>query len=287
MNLREPIECSWQVNGLKIGGLAWGDSTLPPLLMLHGWLDNAASFAMLAPELENHHVVAIDLTGHGQSDRRSADASYQIWDDLPEILGVLEQLGWDEFHLLGHSRGAIISTLIAGAFPERVKRLVLLDAMFPEAVPEEEFCEQLRKSVDQKPALLVARNRVFSTLEDGVALRTNAQLNSDAAALLVERGVKACEGGLTWTSDRRLYGASAVKLTDGQIRAVSQGLTMPTLLLLAESGRMDQSEAFNALLAQNEALVVERVVGGHHFHMETPLAPLSLRISSFLQEEIL
>ena len=287
MSVRAPAECSWQVNGLKIGGLAWGDSQLPPVLMLHGWLDNAASFALLAPELEDHHVVAIDLTGHGRSDRRSADASYQIWDDLPEILGVLEQLGWLEFDLLGHSRGAIIATLFAGAFPERVKRLVLLDAMFPEAVPEGEFGQQLRKSLDQKPGLLVARNRVFITLEDGIALRTNAQLNPGAAALLVERGVQACEGGLTWTTDRRLYGASAVKLTDGQIRAVSRGLTMPALLLLAKNGRMDQSEAFNALIALNQELVVERVVGGHHFHMETPLKSLSLRISNFLQGEIL
>ncbi|MFK8048010.1 MAG: alpha/beta fold hydrolase [Halioglobus sp.] len=287
MNSRGPIECSWQVNGLTIGGLVWGDSKLPPILMLHGWLDNAASFALLAPELQNHHVVAIDLTGHGRSDRRSSDASYQIWDDLPEVLGVLEQLGWTEFDLLGHSRGAIIATILAGAFPERIKRLVLLDAMFPAAVPEEEFSVQLRKSLEQKPGLLTASNRVFGSLEEGIALRTNAELNSDAATLLVERGVESCGGGFTWTTDRRLHGASAVKLTAGQIGSLAQRITMPTLLLLAENGRMDQSEAFRELIALNQELLVERVVGGHHFHMETPLKPLSLRISSFLQGEIL
>ncbi|MFT7177057.1 MAG: pimeloyl-ACP methyl ester carboxylesterase [Halioglobus sp.] len=255
--------------------------------MLHGWLDNAASFAMLAPQLQEHHVVAIDLTGHGQSDRRSADASYQIWDDLPEIFGVIEQLGWSKFDLLGHSRGAIISTLIAGAFPERVKRLVLLDAMFPEAVSEQSFCDQMRKAIDQKPALLVAKNRVFPALSDGIVLRTNAQLNPEAAALLVARGVKACDEGLTWTTDRRLYGASAVKLTEGQIQAVSQRLTMPTLLLLAEGGRMDQAEASNEMLAHTRGVTVERVIGGHHFHMEPPLQPLAVKILSFLHGEVL
>ncbi|MFT4824274.1 MAG: pimeloyl-ACP methyl ester carboxylesterase [Halioglobus sp.] len=287
MSFPEPTECSWQVNGLKVGGLCWGDSQLPPILMLHGWLDNAASFAMLAPQLQEHHVVAIDLTGHGQSDRRSADASYQIWDDLPEIFGVIEQLGWSKFDLLGHSRGAIISTLIAGAFPERVKRLVLLDAMFPEAVSEQSFCDQMRKAIDQKPALLVAKNRVFPALSDGIVLRTNAQLNPEAAALLVARGVKACDEGLTWTTDRRLYGASAVKLTEGQIQAVSQRLTMPTLLLLAEGGRMDQAEASNEMLAHTRGVTVERVIGGHHFHMEPPLQPLAVKILSFLHGEVL
>jgi len=283
MTERTPVECSWNVNGLAIRGLAWGDHNLPPMLMLHGWLDNAASFALLAPAIRDRYVVAIDLTGHGRSDRRSADASYQIWDDLPEILGVLDLLGWDEFDLLGHSRGAIISALFASAFSERVKRLVLLDAIFPQAVAENLFSEQLRKSLEQTPKLLVASNRVFKTLSEGTKLRTNKQLNSEAAALLVERGTVACDGGYTWTTDRRLHGASAVKLTPGQISSVSERLTMPTLLLLAEGGMVDRSDDFHSLLSLTGELTLERVSGGHHFHMEPPVQALANRISGFVR----
>ena len=138
MSHREPLEQSWTVNGLKLCGLCWGNPRQAPLLMLHGWLDNAASFRMLAPLLRDFYVVALDLTGHGRSDRRSDDASYQIWDDLPEILGIVQQLGWSRFDLLGHSRGAIIAGLLASAFPERIKQLILLDAISPQAVPEQE-----------------------------------------------------------------------------------------------------------------------------------------------------
>lgn len=67
---RESSELSWQINGLNLCGLSWGTPDLPPLLMLHGWLDNAASFALLAPLMKGYYVVAIDLTGHGKSDRR-------------------------------------------------------------------------------------------------------------------------------------------------------------------------------------------------------------------------
>ena len=70
-------ELQWQVHGLTIAGLAWGNPDNPPLLALHGWLDNANSFALLAPALEDFYVVALDLTGHGQSSRRSEDATYQ------------------------------------------------------------------------------------------------------------------------------------------------------------------------------------------------------------------
>ena len=143
MSQRPPVQRRWEVNGLTLEGLCWGEESLPPLLALHGWLDNAASFEVLAPLLHDHYVVALDLTGHGRSSRRSDDASYQIWDDLPEIMGVIEQLGWQTFDLMGHSRGAIISTLLASAIPQRVKHLVLLDAVTPQAVPEKDFPKQL------------------------------------------------------------------------------------------------------------------------------------------------
>ena len=88
----QPRERSWRVHGLELRGLSWGEAGAHPVLCLHGWLDNAASFSVLAPRLENCHVVALDLTGHGRSSWRSDDATYQIWDDLPEIQGVVDAL---------------------------------------------------------------------------------------------------------------------------------------------------------------------------------------------------
>ena len=279
---RDPKELFWQVNGLTLSGLSWGDDRLPPLLMLHGWLDNAASFSLLAPLLTDYYVVAVDLTGHGQSDQRSADANYQIWDDLPEIIGVLEQLAWADFDLLGHSRGAIIATLLASSFPEKIKHLALLDAIAPQAVPEQEFPGQLRKYLEQKTPLLQAKNRVFSDLKDAVQRRKKNGLNEAAAQLIVERGLTICDGGMTWTTDRRLYGASAVKLTAGQIQAVLKNLTMPALLLLAEGGSMALAEELKSTRDAAPQLQIEFVVGGHHFHMESSVASIADRIQHFL-----
>ena len=47
-----------------------------PVLALHGWLDNAASFARLAPKLQGLRIVALDFAGHGHSDHRAAGAGY-------------------------------------------------------------------------------------------------------------------------------------------------------------------------------------------------------------------
>ena len=47
-------ECHWEVHGLRLAGLAWGDPASPPVLCLHGWLDNAASFDALASLLPDY-----------------------------------------------------------------------------------------------------------------------------------------------------------------------------------------------------------------------------------------
>jgi pimeloyl-ACP methyl ester carboxylesterase len=272
----------FEVNGLAISGLSWGDPAEAPLLALHGWLDNAASFACVAPLLQGYHVIALDLTGHGQSDWRSADASYQIWDDLPEVLGVVDALGWDSFNLIGHSRGAIISTLLASSFPERVEKLIMLDALSPGPVVAEQFPQQLRKALIEKPALLGRDNRVFSSVEAAIDSRCRTGLSRAAAEMLVKRSVRGCQQGLTWTTDPRLHGASAVKLTDGQIRAVLLGLEMPTLLMAAQTNARRMPDMVQQAKEYIPSVLVEEVEGGHHFHMESATADVAQRILAFL-----
>lgn len=281
---RNARELQWHVNGLELAGLGWGRQGDRPLLALHGWLDNAASFARLGPLLEGYSVVAPDLTGHGQSARRSADASYQIWDDLPELLGIVDALGWDTFDLVGHSRGGIIATLLASAFPDRVKHLVLLDAVSPGPVPAGEFPRQMRKALRDKFALLERDNRVFESIDEAVASRTRRGLSEEAARQLVERSLRNCPGGVTWTTDPRLHGASAVKLTDDQIRAVLGALSMPTLLVIAGQNPHQMPEMGEYARSRIDSLVVRVVDGGHHLHMESPVREVAGHLVHFLSD---
>lgn len=280
----QPRSLSWMVNGLRLEGLCWGDATGRPLLCLHGWLDNAASFSLLAPLLEGYHVVAVDLTGHGRSSRRSADAGYQVWDDLPELDGLVAQLGWDQFNLMGHSRGAVIGSLFASTRPQRIRRLVLLDAVMPRPVAEAAFPVQMARFMADKKRLLNRDSRVFVSFAEAVRTREDTGLTEQAARLLVERNLKACAGGYTWTIDPRLQGASAVKLTGGQIRAVLEKLTMPTLLLLAAETYVTRPELAADARRYVAQLTVEAVEGGHHFHMEAGAAHVARRVMEFLRD---
>jgi pimeloyl-ACP methyl ester carboxylesterase len=285
MSLMTARDVHWHVHGLDLAGLYWGEPSGTPVLCLHGWLDNAASFATLGPLLEGCHVVAPDLTGHGRSQWRSLDATYQIWDDLPEVLGIIGELGWDRFNLIGHSRGAIIASLFAASFPERVASLVMLDAVGPQPVPAASFPGQLRRFLEDKGRMLARENRVVPSIEQAVAARQDKGLASEPARLLAERNLRPCDGGFTWTTDPRLRGASAVKLGAEQVSAVLGALSMPTLLMLASRGLGGQHAELESMARQSiPGLEMEYVDGSHHFHMESVIIGLVGRILEFIGE---
>ncbi|PLW68802.1 alpha/beta fold hydrolase [Pseudohalioglobus lutimaris] len=279
-----PVERAWDVHGLHLTAQCWGDPESPPVLALHGWLDNAASFAPLAACLADaFYVVALDLSGHGQSGWRSADATYQVYDDLPQIRGIIEQLGWSKFALIGHSRGAIIGTLFAATFPELVSRLILLDGIVPSPLEPAGFVDQMRNFVIEKERLLNRQYRIFESEQQAVMVREEQGLNRASAQLIAMRNLRACEGGFTWSTDPRLRGASAVKMTTEQIDVVLAAVTTPTLLMAAEQGLAGKHpEVFQSLEERMPDIKLEQVPGGHHFHMENGVVTLAQRLQRFL-----
>lgn len=287
MSPADAVELQWEVDGLRMAGLAWGERTQAPVLALHGWLDNAASFACLAPCLaEEFYVVAPDLTGHGGSDWRSADATYQVYDDVPQLHGLVSQLGWERFGLIGHSRGAIIASLFSACFPGMVSPLVLLDGISPPPLPGGAFVSQLRQFVLDRERLQSRRPRVFTDQRSASRVREEQGLSPAAAGLIARRNLRAVEGGYTWTMDPRLRGASAVKMTPEQVDAMLSALPGPVLLLLAEGGLAGtHSDKFVSLGERIPDLIREWVPGSHHFHMEEGVDKLGSRIARFLREQ--
>lgn len=285
MNPANAEALAWQVNGLSLAGLSWGKTTDRPVLALHGWLDNAASYAFLAPHMAGCRVVAPDLTGHGLSDHRSADASYHIYDDLPELLGILDALGWREFHLMGHSRGAIIAMLLASTHPERVLSLSLMDGLIPPPMADAEFPAQLRKALDDKQTLLGKESRALAGEEAAIAVRLRRGMSREAAVQIVRRNVlQAPDGTLRWRTDPRLQGASAMKLTLAQCEAALQALEMPTQVLFATDTAYRAPGLEELVATHVRNATVEQVVGHHHFHMEPGCDEVAGRLVRFMAQ---
>jgi len=83
-------------DGLVVAAKAWGPATGPPVLALHGWLDNANTFDRLGPPLAaaGLRVICIDFPGHGKSAHRSPDAVYAFTDYVYYVWALAKQLKW-------------------------------------------------------------------------------------------------------------------------------------------------------------------------------------------------
>lgn len=253
---------------MEVAAHLYGPEDGRPVIALHGWLDNAASFSRLAPMLSGVRIVALDLPGHGLSDHRPPGVSYQLWDYASEVLQTAEQFGWKRFSLLGHSLGAIISVLIAGAVPERIERLALIDGVIPytgeaEAAPQK-LGEALRAllKVDHK------RKPVYTRFEQAVEARMKGvgAVSREAAERLAQRGLMPVSGGYTWRTDPRLMLPSPMRLSRAHALAFAGQVACPASLVLAEQGLMSDRESIE--LIESLPFEVHRLAGGHHLHLD-------------------
>ena len=235
-------------------------------------------------------IVALDMPGHGLSDHRSPDSTYQIWDDVPQLLGVLEQLGGENHILIGHSRGGMIASLIAAVAPERVRALITLDAML--ALPNDDaaLITQFRSFLRDRERQSNKPVRVFASVDEYIERRTRAGEPATIAAQLADRSLRETRSGLEWRGDPRLSGASAIKLNAGQNKALLEALTMPVLNIWASpSARMQRlTDAARALAARHVAdLTVADIAGHHHWHMEDEAAGrIAAEIMMFLEAKL-
>ncbi|MCX7619650.1 MAG: alpha/beta hydrolase [Acidimicrobiales bacterium] len=100
-----------------------------PLLLLHGFTGSREDFADWFEKLADAgwHVVAPDHRGHGGSAKPDKEEAYSLATLAADALVLADQLGWEEFVVLGHSMGGMVAQLIAIDAPERVAALVLMD----------------------------------------------------------------------------------------------------------------------------------------------------------------
>ena len=236
-----------------------------PVIALHGWLDNANSFARLAPKLSGLRIVAVDFAGHGHSDHRPRGAGYALADYAFDVLCVAEQLGWKQFALLGHSLGAIVSVIIAGSFPERVTRLALIDGIVLRSGPDIDAAENMGKALEAQLAHGHKRKSVHPTLDRAIEARMKGMVavSREAAELLAQRGLMPVPGGYSWRSDSRLTLPSPLRLTDAQAMSFVRRVTCPTMLVVAEEGMLvNHPELLDRL-----PFTLKRLAGGHHLHL--------------------
>lgn len=267
-----PEELALQTPYLRLAARAWGPPDGIPVLALHGWLDNAASFDALAPLLPDARLVALDLTGHGHSEHRPPGVHYHFVDFIPDVIAAADALGWRRFALLGHSLGGGIASFVAALLPKRVARVAMIEGLGPPTSNPDDGPANLRKTIDQMDALPRKRPPLYPSLEAAIQTRCEAGgLSWTAASILVERGIQPLgDAGYGWRTDPRLRFVSPLYLTEPQILAYMERIEIPALLICGAEGYLVKRAYMRERYARIADLSVRVLAGGHHPHLEDP-----------------
>lgn len=113
-------------NGIELEVDVRGDG--PPVLLLHGWPDTHRLWdAQVAALVDaGYRTIAPDLRGFGESDRPPNVEDYALANTVADVMGVLDSLGVERAHVVGHDFGAAVAWLLASVAPKRVDHLVAL-----------------------------------------------------------------------------------------------------------------------------------------------------------------
>ena len=265
-----------KLSHIELAATDWGDKDGRPIIALHGWLDNMASFYPLLKDTawlidNNLRLITVDWPGHGHSDHRSASQQYHLVEYVQDLYEIIAFLNLDKVSFLAHSMGGGIASLYSGAFPETVDKLILLDGLSPVTQPAEEGPAQLAKAIRSKGKQ--QSKKIFKDITPIIRARKyGSDLSEDSVKLLIERNMEQSEEGYSWRSDPRVRLPSYLKLTPEQSQAFINKLSMPVLLLYGKDGFVQKYPAINKMVSMLQHIETKELKGGHHMHMEYPKA---------------
>lgn len=297
-------DCDFKLNGMTLRGRRWGVEGGMPVMALHGWLDNCASFDFLAPLITSSKsrpldLVALDLAGHGLSEHRPGLSAYNIWQDLIEILLVSEQLGWSRFALIGHSRGAMISTLFAATYPEKITHLVGIEGLLPGTTEENQTPSQMRMALDSIQSLHTKPFNYHPSFDAAVKARERGfmpLIHPDALAL-AKRAVRQDDKGFYWGNDPKLLAPSEIRFTPGQVTAFVDELHKSyagpasddqkpiAIFIVGNKGIKELYSDLIGNITKYPGIKIQHLEGDHHLHMSVGAAAVSQVITEYFAHD--
>ncbi len=268
-------------SGVGIAVYEWGPEDGPPVFCVHGGLDFAATWDLLAPRLADagYRVVAWDQRGHGDSDY----AALYSWEaDIRDAVAVMDSVTRAPAPVIGHSKGGGLMLQLADALPHRVSHLVNLDGLpsrrrMPDVVEHERtklLASELEGWLDHRRSAALA-SRKPGTVDDLARRRQrlNPRLPLDWLRYLVTIGAREDADGWRWKLDPtfRFGGFGPFRPEWSMLRM--PGLAMPFLgvlgLVYEEMSWGTRPEDVHDYLPPG-AWFVPLEDTGHFVHIERP-----------------
>ncbi|MBX9961376.1 MAG: alpha/beta hydrolase [Burkholderiaceae bacterium] len=299
---RRPAQSEFApVRNLKYHVLRWGaaGSDLPPLVLMHGWMDVAASYQFVVDAFSpafyaGRTILAADWRGFGLTECPGHD-NYWFPDYLADLDFLLDHyVGNRPIDLVGHSMGGNVVMLYAGVRPQRIRRLVNLEGFGMPATRSDKAPKRYAQWMDELKSLhrgeLALKNYADA---DGVArrlMKTNPRLPEDKARWLARQWARPNAQG-QW----EILGDAAHKIVNAQLYRVDEvlaafaAITAPVLSVEASDNQMEQwwqgkytlAEFHERLKSVPQLQQAKIENAGHMLHHDQP-EQLAALIENFL-----
>jgi pimeloyl-ACP methyl ester carboxylesterase len=285
------------IRNLRYHVRIWGEPApgMVPLVMVHGWMDVAASYQFVVDAFkQDRYVIAPDWRGYGLTESPAAD-NYWFPDYLADLDFLIDHYAPDTpVDLVGHSMGGNVAMLYAGSRPQRIRRLVNLEGFGMPATRPASAPTRYAQWMDQLKALHRGEMDLkgYESAE-GVArrlMKTNRRLVQDKADWLARHWAKPDAEGV-W----RILGDPAHKIVNAnlyrvdEVLAIYGAITAPLLAVEASDdsltgwwkGRYTLAEYHERLKAVADVRVGRIADAGHMLHHDQPQALASM-VEDFL-----
>jgi pimeloyl-ACP methyl ester carboxylesterase len=254
---RAPEHRDVEVSGTRIHYRAWGDPELPGLVLVHGGAAHSGWWDHIAPQLRSHRVVALDLSGHGDSGRRNA---YDTGTWAAEVVAVTAEAGLDRPVVLGHSMGGWVALTTGVEHPEAVSAVAVIDSPLDQQPPEEQRLRDRRRP-----------HRPYPTAEEAIGhfrtLPAQDVLLPYVREHIARGSLRRDDDGWMWKFDPNLWGPRPL------VGQLLPQLGCPAALFRCEKGLVSRSMAAEmAGLVTGGLPVVDLPDAGHHPMLDQPLA---------------
>jgi pimeloyl-ACP methyl ester carboxylesterase len=290
------------VEGVGLSVLELGAAAAPPLIMLHGMRDVAASLLPVAePLATSYRVLLPELRGHGDSDRPGCYGMEHFLFDLHRTMDLLEL---PAAAIFGHSLGGQILARFAALFPKRVRAAVLVEGLGPPAYPDDQ--DEAREMAGRGARLLQilsvpATHRALPSLEFAAErLRiNNPRLPPERALALARQATRVdAEGRLVWAFDPRV-GSVFLGVSQQETERHWRHVACPTLIVSGDlaheywqtqiplewSGRFAPGELEARVALFPDAEHVALAGSGHMVHYDQP-GELARAVADFLERRL-
>jgi len=271
-----------------IAGKVWGSGP-HPILAVHGWLDNCGSFDPIIPRLplDKFHVIAVDLPGHGFSQKHPPGMSYTITDGLVLIKKTQEHFGLKRSVCMGHSMGGGMCGMFAATFPEPLPMRKHVRATRRSVKMHMKYTDLLHNTPEGKIPRYSYEDAVQRAFLANQLIHGSDSISKESVKILMKRGLRQLGDGLyTWNTDLRLRVPSFFNLLEEQAEHYVSNIECPHLIVKASDSPFYMPEdaamrLIKVMINNNPNFVYETLDGGHHCHMDSPDDVASV-VNSFL-----